>query len=208
MSELEHKCGLKKGFFERLQKEDDWSFIIKIHMLIESSVTLLVTKGVEIPELEDFLSSLNLNDQRRGKMAIVNALKLFTPEEAKVVRAISEIRNKLVHHVTQAEFNLEDYIQSLNESQLKTFLDAFSGTYFDAVTLATGEKIGREQYIIQNPKISIWRTALLVLAIFSKQVGILEMKKETKEIKSEIFDRLSKIHGLNPPPLSDAMTQS
>lgn len=38
ITELEENSGLKNGFFQSVNAGDDWSFIIKIHVLYEAAV--------------------------------------------------------------------------------------------------------------------------------------------------------------------------
>jgi len=41
---LEEDLSIQNGFFNNLLKEDDWSFIIKIHALFESSLYIFTHK--------------------------------------------------------------------------------------------------------------------------------------------------------------------
>ena len=52
INELENDTGVKEGFFISLLKEDDWSFIIKIHALYEAAITSLILNKLGQPTLE------------------------------------------------------------------------------------------------------------------------------------------------------------
>jgi hypothetical protein len=45
VEESEPLLGLEKGFFRKLLTEDDWSFVIKTHALIEAALTRLALKS-------------------------------------------------------------------------------------------------------------------------------------------------------------------
>ena len=45
LQELELDLGLPKGFCFKLLEEDDWSFVIKLHALLESAVSELITRA-------------------------------------------------------------------------------------------------------------------------------------------------------------------
>ena len=44
--EIEKSLGLPKNFIRELLNEDDWSFIIKIHVLLEASISFLLLKKI------------------------------------------------------------------------------------------------------------------------------------------------------------------
>jgi hypothetical protein len=47
---LELDLGLPKGFCVKLIEEDDWSFVIKLHALLENAVSELITRAcVRLP---------------------------------------------------------------------------------------------------------------------------------------------------------------
>jgi len=46
---------LPDDFYNNLLKEDDWSFVIKLHSLIEASVTHLLTETLDIA-LKDYVT--------------------------------------------------------------------------------------------------------------------------------------------------------
>ena len=98
---LEVNLGLKQGFFESLDSDDenDWSFVIKAHALAEAAVSHLLTEAVKRPELSDLFSRLDMSNKTTGKAAFVKALGLLGEEERRFVSAFSELRNRLVHDV-------------------------------------------------------------------------------------------------------------
>lgn len=125
---LETNLGLKQGFFESLDSdnENDWSFVIKAHALAEAAVSHLLTEAIKRPELADIFSRLDMSNKITGKAAFVKALGLLGEEERRFVSAFSELRNRLVHDVRNVNFDLLEHVESLGAKERETFLKNFN----------------------------------------------------------------------------------
>lgn len=73
VTELEGAFGLPKGFIQGLLKEDDWSFVIKLHALIEASVAHMLTARLG-ENLSEFVHGMNLRG-RTSKLSLARALE-------------------------------------------------------------------------------------------------------------------------------------
>jgi DNA-binding MltR family transcriptional regulator len=125
---LEQKLGLKRGFFESLDGDDenDWSFIIKVHALIEAAISHLLTEHMEQPELAEIFSRLDMSNKATGKAAFVDALGLLEKPERRFISSLSELRNKLVHDVRNVNFNLTEHVESMEKKGQGEFLRNFN----------------------------------------------------------------------------------
>lgn len=123
---LEASIGVATGFFESLYDEDDWSFVIKLHALLESACTHLLNFHFTEPELADTFSRLELSGKPVGKTAILGKLGLLGKEHRRYVSALSELRNDLVHDIRNSSFSLDQYVSELDRTSLKNFALAFS----------------------------------------------------------------------------------
>jgi hypothetical protein len=63
---LESDCGLPEGFCVNLLQEDDWSFVIKMHSLLETAVSQLLTNALGRNELADIFAALE-NEQHKDR---------------------------------------------------------------------------------------------------------------------------------------------
>lgn len=128
VSLLEQKLGLEPGFFDSLDGDDenDWSFIIKAHALIEAAISHLLTENLRRPELGDIFSRLDMSNKSTGKAAFVNALELLEKPERRFISSLSELRNKLVHDVRNVNFNLAEYVERMEKKQQEDFLGNFN----------------------------------------------------------------------------------
>lgn len=124
--ELEQKIGLKKGFLERLAKEDDWSFIIKLHALFETVCSHLLLYHFKESKLGGIISRLELSNKSTGKLEFLKATELLGEDERKFIYKLSELRNTLVHDVRNTNFSLDDMIKSFNDKELTQFTKVFS----------------------------------------------------------------------------------
>jgi hypothetical protein len=125
---LEVKLGLDPGFFESLDGDDenDWSFVIKVHALIEASISHLLTEHVQRPELAPLFSRLDMSNKATGKAAFVKALRLLEEPERRFVSSLSELRNELVHDVRNVNFDLAAHVENMNTQGQDGFLKSFN----------------------------------------------------------------------------------
>ena len=89
MSEFESQIGLAKGFYKRLLKEDDWSFVIKLSALIEASCTFAICAALDRPELEDAISHIELANLRYGKLPMLLKLNALEKDQVGIIRDLA-----------------------------------------------------------------------------------------------------------------------
>jgi hypothetical protein len=188
IAELETDTGVKNGFFTSLLKEDDWSFIIKIHALYEAAVSNLITHKIGQIELEDFVSRLELGDKSRGKLKLAKELNLLDDNERKFIYSLSEIRNSFVHNVRNTQVNLDKYFAGLDENKKQNYINVFGYTYPEKLEIA-GKTVNSKVFTRENPKIAIWHNSMYVLAVIS---CITSTEKSRRSIEQTIL----KLHEL------------
>jgi hypothetical protein len=126
---LELKLGLKPGFLNSLdgsEGENDWSFVVKVHALIEAAVSHLLTEHLRHPELADLFSRLDMSNKSTGKAAFIKSLGLLDEPERRFISSLSELRNKLVHDVRNVNFELDIYIEDMDQKEQSIFLNNFN----------------------------------------------------------------------------------
>ena len=123
---LEAKIGLREGFFAGLLTEDDWSFVIKLHALIEAACTHLLHDNFQDQNLSAVFSTLDLSDKVCGKVTFLERLELIGSDIGRFVSSLSVLRNSLVHDIKDHEFSLREYIDSLDNQQMNHFATVFS----------------------------------------------------------------------------------
>ena len=68
---LEKTLGMPPGFLSRLVEEDDWSFVIKSHALIESALSYLL-RSLTDHRAADIYDSLPLHGAKQVRSALSN----------------------------------------------------------------------------------------------------------------------------------------
>ncbi len=121
---LERPLGLSDGFLARLLREDDWSFVIKAHALLEAATSELLTHHFGDERVKRVFDRLPLSDTSLGKVAFIKELGLLSRDELRFLRFFSELRNDLAHDVHSVRFRFVDYVAL----SMRTRLSSFGGT--------------------------------------------------------------------------------
>lgn len=147
-NKLEKDLKIPPCFYKTLLKEDDWSFIIKLHALIEASVACLLVKSIKEPKLENILVALPMSNKIRylKELSLLNDYRGF-------IQALSEIRNGFVHEIKNVNVPLDEFLKQNNcaKSKLSSALKEFcenSEIESESKTFMSSAKI--------NPKTVIW----------------------------------------------------
>lgn len=183
--ELESSIGLPSGFLERLLEEDDWSFVVKAHAMIESSASKALTEITGIKDASNFFSKLELSNNTTGKLALISALGILPDFSKRFIKALSQIRNILVHDVSNTSFDFGKYVKSLDKQQRKTLAIATCFVDFSVIDRELSEQEMVER-LTQNAKRSIWEATMFVLAIF-------KLKSDTAKSKNALTELYRKV---------------
>ena len=187
---LEVLLGLPSGFYDRLLREDDWSFVIKLNALFEGVCTEVLSSRLSAPEIINALAHLDFGNSKCGKITMLRALDAITGEQASILRTLAELRNDLVHNISNVHFSLETFFASKDSNQLKSMVKIFGHGVNDMVPLA-GKIIPRYDFVKENPKVSLWLTCAEVLACLH-----LEFKRTELRLEASALDAYARIaHG-------------
>ena len=142
-------------FTDLLGQGDDWTFVIKFHAIIEAAFTQTLTRRLGVPEFESIFADLELSNASTGKIAFGKAAGLIDDLERRYVRALSELRNTLVHDVRKVGFRFDEYLQVA--TQRKSFVKSFAPFIADQIDVPkTGKPVPATQFVIHNPRFTIW----------------------------------------------------
>lgn len=185
---IETRTGVRPGFFDELLNEDDWSFIIKAHALLESACAEILTERSDVPELIDIFSRLELSDKKTGKLAFLKAFDLTVERERRFIASLSELRNTLVHNAKNTKFDLLEHVAGLDKNQRKNFIDSFSYAYLVSDEYGK-ETVEQPQRVIDKPKESIWLSLKYVLGILSVQIDQIRLERELERLRAQIGEQ-------------------
>lgn len=186
--ELEKRIGIRVGFTNELIQNDDWSFVIKLHALMEAALTYSICTRLNAPELERVVSRLDTSNNQSGKLAFAKALGILGSPQRKFIRRLSVLRNEIVHNVRSVEFSFENYKESLSESENFRFCselslhDLLSNDYRDG-------EIKLIALVNEIPKFGITQAALLIIGELILHVAKGETDAALKEFGEILIKR-------------------
>lgn len=187
VSGLERELSLPDGFYIDLLKEDDWSFIIKLHSLFEAAITQLLVESLGKTELYTVLSRLEISNEYTGKIAFCKSLGLVDENARKFIHKLSALRNDFVHNINTVNVSLGQYTRDANK--LKSFVDSFGPSVDGPITIK-GRKLSDAELIREYPKLAIWRGGLNNLwLIYSKSI-LKRQDQSLSRLKDAIADRV------------------
>lgn len=186
---LESLLGLPVGFYNTLLKEDDWSFIIKLSALFEAASTQAVAAKLHYPEIENELARL----EQSKKIDLMFKLGILVEEQKKFLVRLSELRNKLVHNISEIKFDFVHYVLSLDGNQKRSFVTIFGHGIKESFDI-DNISLNRHDFTLEKPKLAIWVTAQEVLACLNADIrGSADFQKITN-IGLKLVERL--VNGL------------
>lgn len=119
---LKKTIGLSDRFLDGINiggTDDDWTFVIKLHAMLEAALNHLLIAHFNRPELESVFPLMDNSDIKRGKMAFVIRLGLLPDRLCAFIQCFSQLRNFMVHDVKHFDFNLIEYPKFLKSGRLK-----------------------------------------------------------------------------------------
>ena len=186
---FEKRLGLPKGFYERLLREDDWSFVIKLSALFEGACTHVLTTRLHAPKLVDAFAHLDLLNSKVGKVSLLRELDAVSPEQASIIRHVGELRNMLAHNVRNVGFSFTEHVAKLDKNQLDKLTKNFGHGLNETIEIGD-QHVAREQFVRENPKMSLWLSAAEVIACLYLEFKVAEL--HVKQIATDEFKSLIK----------------
>ena len=159
-------------FFAEIVKDNDWSFVIKAHALIETIINKLLIKKIgELAETRSF-TTIPLSK----KIDMLHEIGICSKNDKQFLKYISALRNKLVHNSDNLKFTFDEYFKKMSQNQEKEFFRIL------------GVDKSEENMMIEHPKEKLWMLLWPILSslmingekdIFHKRLE--ELNKQTNE---------------------------
>jgi hypothetical protein len=170
--------GSHSKFLLGLLKEDDWSFVIKSHALIEAVMTQLVTQHAADPRFKAIFERLPISDEEIGKIAIAKQLDLLTPGQRRFIRFYSRLRNDLVHKVANVHFEFRKHLSGFDKAQRVAWRDSI--VWF--VEPSDESHAAWNTMAIDSPKIALWMAIFMLVALSEVSTTQTTSMKELHEL--------------------------
>lgn len=187
--EFEDRIGLRAGFFNELIKEDDWSFVIKLHAFIEGCLTNAICSVLGRPELEDVIARLDTSNNQSGKLAFIKRLEMLNKPQRRFIATLSDLRNDLVHNARSIDFSFERHMGEMTEERRFQFCVALSLHELFAQESEL-EELRLISFVNEVPKLGIgWAASIVVSDLFiHANAGDLDI--ELKRVGKRIIDSM------------------
>ncbi len=190
VSELEEVLGLPKQFYKNLLQEDDWSFVIKLSALFEAASGQALSAKLQHPEIENELSYLEQANPKYGKVALMLKLNIINKSQSTFLTKLAELRNKLVHNISEVNFEWDSYTSSLDSNQKKSFANVFGHGIHETFEMQ-GVSLNRTDFTVENPKMAIWVTANEVLACLHADIRNSADIKKIHDIGQQLIQNIT-----------------
>ena len=186
IEELEISIGVTKGFFSKIIHEDDWSFIIKLHGMIDAGLTQIILEYFGDSRLDEPISRMNIQGGS-GKLAFVRHLELLPKHNINFIQKLTEIRNVVVHRIANTSFSIDAHIRSFSPQQMKDFVTACGdGIIPESLDFETPFEEQKIKVLLKDPRTSFWWSSVWVLGNLTKSKKFHQASRRIKEIESEI----------------------
>lgn len=114
---IEDPLGLPAGFVKGLLEEvDDWAFIIKTAVVLESALAQALCAALLGSSLDRHIRSLPMNG-RTGKIQLAEDIGLIGSKSVARFTAISEIRNNFAHGLKVVQLSIPEYFNRMTDTE-------------------------------------------------------------------------------------------
>jgi hypothetical protein len=183
---IEGELSLPLGFLTKLYREDDWSFIIRSHALVEAAVTKQLSSSLDA-RLTSVFQKLALSNAQTGKIVFAESMGLIDSTHKRFIRKLSEIRNFVVHDISNIVFDLKIYLNGLDANQKKAIARDLS---FFAST-PQSEKFWLQQ-TYSDPKFAIWTSTIFLLFKCISDTIRADIAQEKKKLAVKLLESIEK----------------
>ncbi|WP_123770658.1 hypothetical protein [Vulcaniibacterium tengchongense] len=176
-------CG---AFLKKLENDSDWSFLIKVQALIETSITEALVSHLGEPRVRRLIERLPLADEEIGKLSLAKDLGLLDSPQRRFIRRLASLRNNLAHRVDHVDFAFDVYLSVLDKQQLASWQRAmcwFSPS--DKNSLIHWHKFATNQ-----PRVAVWFATYMLIALLHVSVAESQVSRKTKEAALKTAEEL------------------
>lgn len=159
---LADDIGLPPEFFTSLKEDSDWTFIIKIHALLETGLNNMLVAHFKTPALQKVFSRLDTSNSQQGKIAFIKAADLLNENARQFIKELSEIRNLLLHHVKNFGFSITDHAARMDGRQRTNWLNALSFGLPERLTI-DGAEWSAGEVAHANPRYAMWCSLFAIM---------------------------------------------
>jgi len=150
---LSESMGLGSDFLHDLDEEDDdWSFVVKLHAVLEAAVNELLKAKLAEPGLASMLIG---RLQLQSRIDILETIGVIDKDASKRMGALAKLRNKLVHDVHQTKFKFLSLVDTVGKRK------DFAETYIAADL----RKLVTDDHPDWRARSAMWLSVIYIIAL-------------------------------------------
>jgi hypothetical protein len=191
---MEESLGVHESFLSTIHTDDDWTFILKIHAIVEAGLNQMILNHFAEPRISRIITKLQIGNSGTGKLAFAKALDLIPLESREFISVLSDIRNFCIHDVKNFDFDLKSYVKSLPLGKLDEFLRTATFSMLRSLEIPDFSITEYQQTITDNPRLGILSAGIGFLGdviIHQKQCQLRDATAEVQRLQAEEFHRSS-----------------
>jgi len=167
------KIGISDDFIEKLDSDNDWTLVIKLHAMIEAGLNHLILEKLGDPRLDEIVSRMDTGDRELGKLAFIKTLDLLSSECRSFIKVLSSLRNNLVHDVQQLGFTFKKWVSSLDKSKLREVHKSILSLIPETVAAGEGKFISSTEVVEKNMRLAIEVASFnLMILVLKSEIGL------------------------------------
>jgi hypothetical protein len=137
--ELLIEIGLPPAVLEELQKDTDWSFVIKLHAMVEGALTHALADHLGNVDAREIFARLDTSNDKTGKVAFGRLLLELDSKDQRLIQSLSELRNSLVHDPRNLNFDFQKHFAAMDQKGKRQFIRNLG--YWDDESTSTLDEI-------------------------------------------------------------------
>lgn len=189
---MQDSLGVHESFLANLPNDDDWTFILKIHAMVEAGLNQMILNHFGEPRISRLITKLPIGNTGTGKLSFAKALDLIPLENREFVAVLSDIRNHCIHDIRNFRFDIKSYVQSLPAGKADEFMRAVTFRMTPFVEIPGFSAIPVEGVIKQNPRFGLFCAGMAFMGdviIHEKKCQIRDVEMKTQRHHAEEFQR-------------------
>lgn len=125
---MREKLGVPVDFYTKLKGDDDWSFVVKLHALVESTILHILVSHFNDDRLLPLFAWMKNSDLNEGRLGFIRALELLDSTRINFVVQFSGLRNKFAHNVRHIPFTIDEFLKGSKQRE-NNLIDALTALY-------------------------------------------------------------------------------
>jgi hypothetical protein len=169
---LSEVVGMSPAFVAALEQDDDWTFVVKMHGVLEAALNHLLLCEMHNPDFEKVIVRLDAGNDEQGKLAFIKAGKLLSADSCLFVKMFGKLRNAAVHNFRNFDLNLRKHLDACDTNQKGNGMTALTSWCVEIDSEETRRSLRETAF--RNPRPAIHNSCMrIIIASLGRQQAML-----------------------------------